>query len=247
MNYVASLSCGKDSTAMVLRIMEENLPLTHVVFYDTEMEFNAIYKVLNTLIPKLEAYGAKLTILKPKSNFLVDMLLKPVNTRSGEEKYGYDWCGGVCRWRTKDKVSSIQSYLNTLGEYKQYIGIAYDEPFRIKDENNKLYPLVEWEMTEKDCLDYCYKKGIDWKEGEIDLYSILDRVSCWCCANKNLKELRNIYHYLPEYWGLLKGMQSRIARPFRRDGKTIFELEERFKAEDAQLNIFDYLQDKCRE
>ena len=58
---------------------------------------------------------------------------------------------------------------------------------------------------------------------------------------KNLKELRNMYHYLPKYWGLLKGMQSRIDRPFY-SGKTIFEIEERFKLEDAQMNFMDILQ-----
>lgn len=26
------------------------------------------------------------------------------------------------------------------------------------------------------------------------------RVSCFCCANKNLKELKAIYKFLPEYW-----------------------------------------------
>lgn len=55
-------------------------------------------------------------------------------------------------------------------------------------------------MTEKDCLDYCYKNNFFWKEGNIRLYDVLDRVSCWCCANKNMKELRNYKRYLPEYY-----------------------------------------------
>ena len=65
---------------------------------------------------------------------------------------------------------------------------------------NKKYPLVELKMTEKDCLDYCRECGFDWVEGDVNLYDILDRVSCWCCANKNLKELRNYKRYLPKYW-----------------------------------------------
>lgn len=113
----------------------------------------------------------------------------------------------------------------------------------MKLENNKVYPLVDWKMTEKECLEYCHENGFYWKEvlpdGTLspDLYSILDRVSCWCCTNKNLKELKNIYYYLPHYWDLLKGLQSRIDRPFRKDGKTIFDLEERFKREGIQLSF----------
>lgn len=69
----------------------------------------------------------------------------------------------------------------------------------------------------------------------MDLYSILDRISCWCCCNKNLKELRNIYRYLPNYWQMLRDLQEKIDRPFKGyykgQAKGIFELEERFSSE----------------
>lgn len=64
-----------------------------------------------------------------------------------------------------------------------------------------------------------------------DLYEILDRVSCWCCQNSNLKELKNMYLYLPKYWRMLKGLQSRIDTPMKGEGKSVFQLEERFKKE----------------
>ena len=40
--YIASVSFGKDSLAMLLRLIEENKPLDEVVLYDTGMEFEAI-------------------------------------------------------------------------------------------------------------------------------------------------------------------------------------------------------------
>ena len=97
-------------------------------------------------------------------------------------------------------------------------------------------------MTEADCLQYCYAHGFRWMEespktdsGQIDLYEILDRVSCWCCTNKNLKELRNIYIYLPQYWEKLKELQMKIDRPYKGfcKGKPrgVFELEVRFSNE----------------
>lgn len=226
---------------MVLRLLQFGYPLTHCIFYDTGMEFKAIYRMLDKIKPMLEDYGCKLVLLRPENDFLVDMLLRPVCAGKCNEHYGYDWCGGTCRWRTSDKVADINAYLSTLGDYVQYIGIAADEPERIRQERNKVYPLIEWQMTEKDCLSYCYENGFFWEENGVRLYDILDRVSCWCCKNKNLNELRNIYHYLPDYWGLLKGLQSRIDRPFRSDGASIFDLEERFKLEDAQMNIFQFI------
>ena len=40
-----------------------------------------------------------------------------------------------------------------------------------------------------------------------------------------------MYQYLPRYWKRLKGLQDKIDVPFKGDGKSIFELEERFKRE----------------
>ena len=41
MKHIASVSFGKDSLAMLLRLVEEKWPLDIVLFYDTEMEFEA--------------------------------------------------------------------------------------------------------------------------------------------------------------------------------------------------------------
>ena len=90
-------------------------------------------------------------------------------------------------------------------------------------------------MTEADCLRYCYDRGFFWEEetakGQVRLYDILDRVSCWCCANKNLKELRNIYRHLPEYWRRLEELQERTKRPMKGAGKSVFDLKARFDKE----------------
>lgn len=81
------------------------------------------------------------------------------------------------------------------------------------------------------CLQYCHDKGFEWIENGIELYSILDRVSCWCCANKNIKELKNYYKHLPAYWDKLKDFQKRTDRPFKNNKVTVFDLEEKFKKE----------------
>lgn len=120
----------------------------------------------------------------------------------------------------------------------QYIGIAADEANRMKSGN--LYPLVEWGMTERDCLEYCRDHGIQWIEDGVDLYSIYRRVSCWCCRFSGIGELRAMYHHQPKYWGWLKGLQSKMKEyPFRLDGRSVFDLEERFRKEDEQMNLFE--------
>ena len=92
-------------------------------------------------------------------------------------------------------------------------------------------------MTEADCLAYCYERGFFWEENGIRLYDILDRVSCWCCKNKNRKELKNIYQFLPQYWERLKGLQAQIPmpmKPYSRKGVpygNVFDLEKVFERE----------------
>ena len=93
-------------------------------------------------------------------------------------------------------------------------------------------------MKEADCLSYCYARGFTWEEdagaGVVRLYDVLDRVSCWCCANKNLKELRNMKRLLPNYWKRLEKLQRRTARPMKGAGKSVFELGDRFDREEEQ-------------
>lgn len=239
MKYIASCSFGKDSLAMVLRLMEEEMPLDEVIFYDTGMEFDSIYRNRDKMRTVLINKGIQFTELKDSESFYYRMLVKPVKYRNQTDKeypyhYGYEWCGGRCRWGTSGKVQAIKRHYKTVyGDEKvyEYIGIAADELDRKMDDANKLYPLIDLGMSEKDCLRYCYDCGYDWDEDGVELYDILDRVSCWCCSNKNLKELKNIYQHLPNYWQMLRGMQSRIDRPMKGDGKSVFDLEERFKEE----------------
>ena len=230
MKYIASISFGKDSLAMLLMLIEKNYPLDEVVYFDTDMEFQAIYNIRDKIKPLLESKGIKYIELKPKCEFCYKMFDKPVKAKNGTTHYGYSWCGGRCRWGTTEKLVALEKYCKGAVEY---VGIAVDETQRLIKERkgNKQFPLAEWGMTEKDCLQYCYDKGYNWLEDGVDLYSILDRVSCWCCANKNLKELKNYYLYLPKYWQKLKDLQSRTDRPFKNNKYTIFDLEEKFKLE----------------
>lgn len=230
MKHVASVSFGKDSLAMLLKIIELKMPLDEVVFYDTGAEFDCIYQTRDEVIEKyLKPLNIKYTELKPKTDFFTMMFDKEVKHRDGTTSKGYSWCGGKCRWGTTYKTQAINSYLKGCNVY---VGVAYDEPKRVLRAKAKgqLTPLADLKMTEQDCLDYCRLHNFSWVEDGIPLYSILDRVSCWCCANKNKKELRAYYKHLPRYWLGLCALQDRTDRPFR-GNKTIYDFEKEFKEE----------------
>ncbi len=65
MKYIASVSFGKDSLAMLLLLLERHEPLDEVIFYDTGMEFEAIYTIRNHIKNLLVRNHIKYTELKP--------------------------------------------------------------------------------------------------------------------------------------------------------------------------------------
>lgn len=148
MRYIASVSFGKDSLAMLLILIEKQYKLDEVVFYDTGMEFKAIYDIRDKVKELIKDKNIKYTELKPKESFLYKMLEKEVHKRDGSIQHGYGLCGGRCRWGTTEKNLTIAKYLKSkYGQaYKEYIGIATDETKRIEKERNmhKLLPLVDW-------------------------------------------------------------------------------------------------------
>lgn len=230
MKYIASVSFGKDSLAMLLILIEKGMPLDEVIFYNTGMEFQAIYDVCKKVRKILKKNNIIYTELKPSTTFLYKMLKKNVQKRDGATQCGYGICGGKCRWGTNDKNIEISKYLKQKygNEYYEYIGIAADEQKRIDQRRppTKLLPLVEWNMTEKDCLEYCYKHQFYWEENGIRLYEVLDRVSCWCCSNKNKKELDNMFYYLPNYYLKIIGLLKEIKRNNKRDSIVVKKVEE---------------------
>lgn len=229
--YVASLSGGKDSTAMVLRLVEEQRPLDLVLFCDTGLEFPQMYDHVRKVE---QAITVPVVWLKAEQDFEYYMFhhtpeRKPGSTYEG--KIGMSWAGPKNRWCTSVlKIRVIDKYLSRLQEkYEivQYIGIAADEPQRVK---RFCYPLVEWGMEEKDCLAYCYERGYDWG----GLYRLFDRVSCWCCPLQGLEELRTLRREFPGLWAQLLEWESKTWRNFRKDF-SVDELEIRFRFEEERL------------
>lgn len=249
--HIVSLSGGKDSTAMLLRMLEEGMPVDIILFCDTGMEFEGLYRHID----KLEQYiGRPITRLKSPQSFEYLMLEHTPKRKNPEleGRIGFSWSGPRNRWCTAMlKTRIIDRYLREISkEYDivQYIGIAADEPQRIHEFR---YPLVEWNMTEADCLAYCKERGFDWD----GLYDIFHRVSCWCCPLQSLEELRKLRRHFPELWERLRYMDKHTWRTFLKN-YSVEQLEVRFAFEEERTakglpikgkDFFAELKEKLRE
>ena len=69
MKFIASVSFGKDSLAMLLRLLEEKWPLDAVIFYNTGMEFNSIYRIKDRAKELLLKEGVEFVELVPPEPF----------------------------------------------------------------------------------------------------------------------------------------------------------------------------------
>jgi len=220
---VISFSGGKDSTAMLLMMLGQNIRVDRIIYVDTTKEFPAMYqhiKKVQSVCP------VEIEVVKIDFDYWFGEHIKTKGKNKG--KKGYGWPDFRNRWCTALKRKVFLRQLGKGLETIEYHGIAYDEEDRCKKNKNRniKYPLVDWEVTEKQALRYCYSKGFDWD----GLYEKFHRVSCWCCPLSRICELRVLYNDYPELWQKLIEMDKKSFRRFRSD-YSVQELSERFADE----------------
>ena len=234
--HIVSFSGGKDSTAMLLMMIEKEMQIDEIIFCDTGKEFPQMYEH----IEKVSEYtGRQITTLKNKKSFeyyLGEYQIKD-KTSDNYDRLGLGWPGHMFRWCTGNlKVHIMTKYFKNKGKHYRYLGIAYDEQSRMDRKHNKnknyCYPLVEWGITENQALRYCYKHGFDWG----GLYRKFKRVSCYCCPLQRLSGLFVIYRDYPELWADMQKMDATSYRQFRSD-YSLEQLTKRFKELTCQIQI----------
>lgn len=238
---------------MLILMVELGMPIDVVFVADTGMEFPEMVRHWD----RVERYllrerGLKLTILHHPRGFEWLMFDQPKEKEStialrnqlGVPLYGNGWPGLKVRWCTGQlKTHLIRKAVSHLRKEHQiihYVGIADDEPDRIKGEH---YPLADWGITEAEALQLCYSRGFDW-EG---LYGIYRRCSCWCCPFQRIGELRKLRRCHPQLWAKLRELDDRALAQFGhtplgqfKKGWTVEQLEARFAAEEWQLVLPGY-------
>jgi 3'-phosphoadenosine 5'-phosphosulfate sulfotransferase (PAPS reductase)/FAD synthetase len=226
--HIVNFSGGKDSTAMLLKMIEKGMRIDRVICVDTTKEFPEMYnhiKEVQKLCP------VEIEIIKIDFDYWLSEHVKTKGKNKG--KKGYGWPDFRNRWCTALKRDTVKRIEKTLpGNTIQYHGIAFDEPKRLEKNKGRIikYPLVNWKMTEKDCLEYCYSKGLRWG----GVYEKFDRVSCYCCPLSRIGELRTLYNEYPELWDKMKEMDEKSYRKFR-SNYTIDELEIKFEQENILI------------
>jgi 3'-phosphoadenosine 5'-phosphosulfate sulfotransferase (PAPS reductase)/FAD synthetase len=233
MNNVVSLSGGKDSTAMLHMMLDRGESIHSMLFFDTGWEFPEMYAHLDLIEQKT---GLSITRIKPKKSFDHWMYRQRVRAKEGVMKgqvvrIGNGWPHTSRRWCTREKVQAMAKYERKVPDLVKCVGYASDELHRYKP--GLRYPLIEYGMTEADCLKYCKGLGYNWG----GLYNIFQRVSCWCCPLQSLPNLRKLRKHRPELWDQLIEMDLRQPRGSQgfQGTKSVIDIETRFRQEETRL------------
>lgn len=196
--YVASCSFGKDSLASVILAHEYKEPLDEIIYCEVMFSKeisgevpehrNFIY---NTAIPKLEAWGYKVTVIRGEVTYLDSFNHLLIRGKSKGMKRGFPSFMG-CSINRDCKTRPLERYWKKhIGpNVVQYIGIATDEPKRLKrlEGTNRVSLLEKYNYTEKMAWELCKDHGL-----LSPIYGFARRNGCWFCPNAGPAELRHLY------------------------------------------------------
>lgn len=165
MKYIASCSFGKDSIATILLAREHNEPLDEIVYcevmFDKEISGELPEHrdfIYNKAIPTFESWGYKVTIIRGKTNYIEWFNKEICKGQNIGKSRGFPMAGR-CGINRDCKSRPCERYLRTLGDFAQYMGIAFDEKKRLERMDKKQVSLLEKyryteEMAKEKCLEY---------------------------------------------------------------------------------------------
>lgn len=234
---IVMFSGGKDSTAMLIRMIEEGERIDKIVFADTRLEFPEIYQYIRDIEKYIKR---EITIVRGDVTFDDWFYGKWTRGKSEGITRGFPKVLGLGCWAKRElKIKPLRKVEGKGNEI--FIGIAADErerAYREEYQHNNIYrlPLVDWGMTEQDCIEFLEERNLS-----NPLYDIFKRLGCWLCPKQALGSLKSLYRHYPELWEKLKRYEKDSPTGFRIN-TTLRELEMRFEKEiwleNNQLTLF---------
>ena len=208
MKYCLSFSGGKDSTAMLILALEKKIPIDKIVYFDCGyFEF-----------PEMKEH---IKLVEKKLDVNIDVCYPVKDFKEYIKEIG--WATPSLRWCTNEKINSIRRFMRFYRPYTSYIGFAADETKRVnrafrKNNSRKRdyfmhfsFPLVDWNITEKQALEICYSNGFSWG----GLYEFWGRLSCWCCPLQSDRDIMTLKNKKPGLWSELWKMDQLAPHDFR--------------------------------
>lgn len=232
MEHILSLSYGKDSAACfeaceilgwpIDRAVTADVWATDTVPADLPIMVEFKKKFDNFV---LNRYGIKVEHVKGPITYEQAFYRVLKSGKRTGEIYGWpflkgQYCNSDVKMPALDKLERKDAII--------YLGIAADEPKRFHVlSDTKRSPLVELGWSEEYCRKWCEENDL-----LSPIYTTATRGGCWFCHNQGVNQLRSLRKNYPELWALMLKWDEDSPVTFHADGRTVYDYDRRFRAED---------------
>ena len=215
-------SGGADSTYMLLRLLEEDLPVTEIFFSDTGMEFDIMYEYIEKVESFIEGkYGRRVIHLHPKKEQNYKQFSRGTGIIRGKEQVrGIPRKLEPCWLQRNAKIYPFDRWKkeNRIGEHLIYIGYTASELKRAgmkstDDDSSKLvasnhlYPLILWGVTNNNTKEELQKMGM-----LNPLYEHFDRTGCFMCPKVGIQQYYTLWRFYPDTWKWLRKEEKKLRK-----------------------------------
>lgn len=176
--HALSYGGGVNSTALMVLLVEEGMPLDVAVFADTGVELPETYDAVRIAEAYLQARGVPLVTVRSSTTLLQTLEKRRVIP----DRYR--------RWQTRDKkVTPIHAFYRSTGaeHVTEYIGFDGNEKRRVKPAKEswitKVFPLFEREISRAACEEIITQAGLP----------IPHKSSCFMCPFRDRAEWAWMY------------------------------------------------------
>lgn len=156
MKHIVNFGAGVNSTALIIEMINRNMPIDYIIFADTGSEHPETYIFLE--IMKRFFNDKKLPFVIVKSKYDCSIYDYYTNKKTMPFRKFRDCTD-------KFKKLPITKFIKQFKQEGviQYIGIASDEARRIRSSDTKWiefkYPLVSWMLNRKRCIEIIKNAG----------------------------------------------------------------------------------------
>ena len=184
-HHVLSYGGGVNSVALMILLIQQNMPLDEVIFADTGGEIPETYAYIDVTREYLRPHGVPFTVVAKRGSDLCETAWRRQVIPSA-----------IWRWSTRDyKVNPILRHYRTLGGHiNQYLGIAWDEVIRMKNSRvdyvTNLHTLIDQRITRADCVNIIQEVGLP----------IPPKSSCYFCPFGTLDRWRTLFESHPDLY-----------------------------------------------
>jgi hypothetical protein len=185
MTHVVAFGGGVNSVAMLIRMVQEKMPIDYILFSDTlgeKPETYAYFGIMNTYLR--EHSYPEITVLPPyRPEGLYGECIRL--NRLPSIVYGFKSCSE--KWKRRPYLKFLKGKKGIIA----YKGFDMDEEHRVKNYDTKAesvrFPLIEWEMDRMDCVKLIIDSGLQ----------LPPKSACFFCPSSHKDEVFDLYKTNP--------------------------------------------------